>query len=95
MFDLIVNGHRRTTRRDLAPVVISWAVHSLAIGAVGPSTVALRDTAGAGCPERHPDLRDGRRTAIATAAAPSRAGVRADADCKASFASGHADPAAG
>ena len=33
MFDLIVNGHRRTTRRDLAPVVISWAVHSLAIGA--------------------------------------------------------------
>ena len=34
MFDLIVNGHRNTTRRDLAPLVISWAVHALVIGAV-------------------------------------------------------------
>jgi periplasmic protein TonB len=34
MFDLIVNGHRNTTRRDLAPLVISWTVHVLAIGAV-------------------------------------------------------------
>ena len=34
MFDLIVNGHRNTTRRDFAPLVISWAVHALVIGAV-------------------------------------------------------------
>ena len=34
MFDLIANGHRHTTRRDFAPLVISWAVHALVIGAV-------------------------------------------------------------
>jgi protein TonB len=34
MFDVIVNGHRHTRRRDVAPLVISWAVHALAIGAV-------------------------------------------------------------
>jgi protein TonB len=34
MFDSIVHGHRRTTRRDLAPLVISWAVHIVAIGAI-------------------------------------------------------------
>jgi len=34
MFDLIVNGHRNTTRRDIALLAISWALHSLVIGAV-------------------------------------------------------------
>jgi periplasmic protein TonB len=34
MFDLIVNGHRNTTHRDLAPLLVSWAVHALVIGAV-------------------------------------------------------------
>ena len=34
MFDEIVNGHRNTTRRDFAPLVISWTVHTLMIGAV-------------------------------------------------------------
>ena len=34
MFDVIVNGHRNTTRRDLAPLVISWTVHALVIGAL-------------------------------------------------------------
>jgi periplasmic protein TonB len=34
MFDLFVTGHRNTTRRDLAPLVISWALHALVIGAV-------------------------------------------------------------
>ena len=34
MFDSIVNGHRRTTRRDFAPLAISWTVHIFAIGAV-------------------------------------------------------------
>lgn len=34
MFEVIVNGHRNTTRGDLAPLVISWAVHALAIGGV-------------------------------------------------------------
>jgi protein TonB len=34
MFDLIVNGHRNTTRRDIAPLVVSWTVHALLIGAV-------------------------------------------------------------
>jgi protein TonB len=34
MFDLIVTGHRNTTRRDLGPLVVSWALHAAAIGAV-------------------------------------------------------------
>jgi protein TonB len=34
MFDLIVSGHRNTTRRDLAPLAISWGLHALAMGAV-------------------------------------------------------------
>ena len=34
MFDLIVKGHRNTTRRDFAPLLISWGVHTLVIGAV-------------------------------------------------------------
>ena len=34
MFDLIVNGHRNTTRRDIALLAISWALHTLVIGAV-------------------------------------------------------------
>ena len=34
MFDLVVNGHRTTTRRDLAPLVISWAAHALVVLAV-------------------------------------------------------------
>jgi protein TonB len=34
MFELIVRGHAHTTRRDVAPMVISWALHALAIGAV-------------------------------------------------------------
>jgi periplasmic protein TonB len=34
MFDLIAKGHRNTTRGDLAPLVISWALHALVIGAV-------------------------------------------------------------
>ena len=32
MFDLIVNAHRDTTRRGLAPLVISWSVHALVLG---------------------------------------------------------------
>ena len=34
MFDLIVNGQRNTAPRDIAPLAISWAVHTLGIGAV-------------------------------------------------------------
>jgi periplasmic protein TonB len=34
MFDLIVNGQRNTTPRDIVPLAISWAVHTLGIGAV-------------------------------------------------------------
>ena len=34
MFDMIVNGHRNTTRRDVGPLVISWAVHTLVVGVV-------------------------------------------------------------
>ena len=34
MFDLIVNAHRDTARRGLAPLVISWTVHALVVGAV-------------------------------------------------------------
>lgn len=33
MFDLIVNRERRTTRRGLAPLALSWAVHTMVIGA--------------------------------------------------------------
>ena len=95
MFDLIVNGHRNTTRRDFAPLVISWSVHALAIGAVVLLPLLFATNQSAGCPERHPDLRDGRCTAITPAAAPSRGGVRADAGCEASFASARRDPAAG
>jgi protein TonB len=34
MFDTIVNRHRTGGRRGLAPLMISWAVHTLAIGAL-------------------------------------------------------------
>jgi len=34
MFEVIVDGHRNSTRRDLAPLVISWGLHALALGAV-------------------------------------------------------------
>jgi len=34
MFDVILGGHRNTGRRRIAPLAISWAVHTLAIGAV-------------------------------------------------------------
>ena len=34
MFEVIVDGHRNNTRRDLAPLVISWGLHALAVGAV-------------------------------------------------------------
>jgi protein TonB len=34
MFDLIVNGQRNTAPRDIVPLAISWAVHTLGIGAV-------------------------------------------------------------
>ena len=34
MFDLVVHGHRNTTRRDGATFVISWFVHAIVIGAV-------------------------------------------------------------
>jgi periplasmic protein TonB len=39
MFDLIVKGHRTATGRDIAPLVISWAVHALAVGAIGVLTL--------------------------------------------------------
>jgi len=34
MFDSIVNGHRHVTRRDAAPLLVSWVVHAVAVGAV-------------------------------------------------------------
>src|SRR4051812_17347001 len=34
MFDSIVNGHRHATRRDVAPLLISSALHTVLIGAV-------------------------------------------------------------
>src|SRR5688572_29793067 len=34
MFDLIVKGRRTTTRRDVVPLVASWAVHVLVPGAI-------------------------------------------------------------
>ena len=93
MFDLIVNGHRNTTRRDLAPLVISWAVHALVIGAVVLLPLLFATESAAGCPEGDPDLCNGCRTAAATAS--SATSVRADAGCEASFASACTDPAAG
>jgi protein TonB len=34
MFDLVVHGHRNTTRRDGVTLAISWLVHAIVIGAV-------------------------------------------------------------
>src|SRR3954464_649740 len=34
MFDLVVHGHRNTTRRDGVTLVISWLVHAIVIGVV-------------------------------------------------------------
>jgi protein TonB len=34
MFDVIIKGHRNTSRRDVTPLVTSWALHALALGAV-------------------------------------------------------------
>ena len=34
MFELIVKGHRTTTRRDIAPLMTSWAMHALVLGAI-------------------------------------------------------------
>lgn len=44
MFDAIVTGHRKADRGDIAPLLVSWLVHALAIGAV----VLLSISAGTG-----------------------------------------------
>lgn len=34
MFDLIAQGHRQTPHRDVVPMLISWTIHVIAVGAV-------------------------------------------------------------
>jgi hypothetical protein len=93
MFDLIVNGHRNTTRRDLTPLVISWAVHSLAIRAVLVLPLILAT-------HQLPTVPGEILTYVtvcctaAGATASSASGVCTDASCEASFASASTDAAA-
>ena len=66
MFDSIVNGHRKTTRRDAAPLLISWALHAIGIGAVLLVSLVLAD-------ERIPDVGDSIAAFVVAAPAPPAA----------------------
>jgi protein TonB len=63
MFDSIVNGHRNTTRRDAAPLLISWALHAIGIGAFLLVSLVLAD-------ERIPDVGDSIAAFVVAAPAP-------------------------
>jgi hypothetical protein len=92
MFDLIVNGHRNTTRRDVASLVISWTVHALVIGAVVLLLLFFATGSLAGCPQGDVDLRHRRCTAATATSSPT--GVAGDNGYKSSFTAARTDAAA-
>src|SRR4051812_5395952 len=63
MFDSIVDGHRKTTRRDAAPLLMSWALHAIGIGAVLLVSLVFAD-------ERIPEVGDSIAAFVVVAPAP-------------------------